>query len=153
MTEQTRRFALLAAIVAPLGLSMPSRAAPRTGKGSDNLDEVRHSARAWFVSAVAGRLDPQTHPGIVLVLHGAGAGMDGLAERFEGREAVAAVLAGMGPARCDVEEALAEAERVALRGTITFPDGRAATFAAFVTLANGQVVQVERHLDRVLRQV
>lgn len=145
MTEQTRRGALLAAVAAPLSLGAPSLAATRTG-------DARQTARSWFVSSMAGQLHPDTAAGIVLVLHGAGAGLDGVAERFEGREAVAAVLAGMGPARCDVDEALADGARVALRGTAHFTGGRAAAFAAFLTLRDGQVVQVERHLDRILRR-
>ena len=152
MTQQTRRGALLAAIAAPLGLSTPSKAAARVDYGPDEADEARQVARAWFESSVAGQLDRRTHPAIVLVLHGSGAGLDGVAERYEGRDAVAAVLAGMGPARCDTEEALADGGRVALRGTTYFPNGRAAAFAAFVTVSGGQVLQVERHLDRVLRQ-
>ncbi len=152
MTTQTRRGALLAAIVAPLGLGRPGKAATRTGTQPGKSDDARQVARAWFMSSIAGQLDPRTHPSVVLVLHGNGAGLDGVAERFEGREAVAAVLAGMGPARCEVEEALADEGRVALRGTTYFPNGRAAAFAAFVTLCDDQVVQVERHLDRILRQ-
>ena len=153
MTERTRRGALLAAIAAPLGLgSMPRRALPRMVAGPGYADEARQVARAWFVSSFAGQLDPRTHPDIVLTLHGSGAGLDGIAECFTGREAVAAVLAGMSPARCDVAEALADGGRVALRGTTYLHDGRAAAFAAFVTVRDGKVAQVERHLDRVLRQ-
>ena len=155
MTTRTRRGALLTAIAAPLGLGVPGKAATWTGKQPGKPDGARQIARAWFMASVAGQLDPRTHPSVVLVLHGNGAGLDGVAERFEGQDAVAAVLAGMGPARCEVEEALADGGRVALRGTTYFPGGRAAAFAAFaafVTLCDGRVVQVERHLDRILRQ-
>ena len=151
MTEHTRRTAVLGVLAVPLGLSAPGALAARTVERPGKHDDARHVAMAWFVSASTGQLDPRTHPGIVLVLHGYGAGLDGVAERFEGQTAVAAVLAGMGQARCDVEEALGDHRRVALRGTTYFPDGRAAAFAAFVTLRDGQVVQVERHLDRILR--
>ena len=136
-----------------LGLPMTARRAlqPDEARGS-LLGGARQVAQAWFGSLAAGHLDPQTHPDIVLVLHGSGARLDGVPERFEGPEAVAAVLAGMGPARWEIDEALAEDQRAALRGTVCFPDGRAAAFAAFVTLRNGQVVRVERHLDRIPQQ-
>ncbi len=152
MTTQTRRGALLAAIATSSGLARPVTAATRMGKQRGKEDYARQIAEAWFVSSIAGKLDPRTHPSVVLVLHGNGAGLDGVAERFEGHDAVAAVLAGMGPARCKFEETLADEDRVALRGTIYFHYGRAAAFAAFVTLRDGQVVEVQRHLDRILRE-
>ena len=152
MTTRTRRGAVLAAIATSLGLGLPGRAATRMGKQPTGSDDVRQVAEAWFVASAGGQLGPRTHPSIVLVLHGNGAGLDGVAERFEGHHAVAAVLAGMGPARCELGETLADEGRVALRGTVYFHDGRDAAFAAFVTLRDGQVAEVERHLDRVLRQ-
>ena len=154
MTRQrTRRNALAVAIGAPLGLTVAKAGAVRADEVKlGGSEEARTLARAWFASLATGQLDSRTHASIVLILHGYGAGLDGAPERFEGRDAVAAVLAGAGPARWDVEDVLAEDQRAAVRGRMWLRDGSVTSFAAFLTLRDGQIVRVERHLDRVLQQ-
>ena len=152
MTNHTRRRTLTAAIMTPLNLAAGAGAF-RAGKGAGcGPGGAGQAARNWFAFLAAERLDPRTHPGVVLVLHGSGAGLDRTPGCFEGREAVAAVMAGAGPARWDLEEVLEGDGRAAPRGTTWFPEGRAAAFAAFVTLPDGQVVRVERYLDQTQQQ-
>ena len=153
MTNRTRRSALMAATLVPLGLPYAAAGASLPEAGRREPDEIRWLARAWFASLAAGQLHP-ANPS----RHRSNApwvsaqDWTAVPERFAGREAVAAIATTMGAANWVMEDSLVDSHRAAIRGTVRFPDGRAAAFIAFVTQHEGQVVMAERHVDRILWQ-